>query len=415
MPVPTPFHERTAALCNSYAWKEWAGYYTPVYFDMCHEPEYMAFRHSAGLFDATPLYKYDITGKDAAALLAKVTVKNVPKLKVGQVTYTCWCDGEGKILDDGTITRLGEEHFRLTAAAPTYYWLERHRRGFTVEIKDMSTEIATLALQGPFARHILKNACDADLDKLRFFRAIETKMDGFNATITRTGYTGDLGYEIWADKKDALKMWDTLWDAGKDYNLRPAGIGALDMARVEAGFIMLDVDYFSSKDCLIESRKSTPYELDLGWTINLERDPFIGQKALQEEKAKGSKWQFVGLEYDWPAVEKLFNRFDLPPQTPSGAWRTPTPVYCDGLQVGQATSGTWSPILKKNLALTSVLTPYAELGSELQIEMTAEFERHKVGVKVVKRPFFDPERKRSTPGVVKKKKSATPKGEALSV
>ncbi len=395
MPEPTPFHERTAALCVSHRWKEWAGRHAVCFYDTCHDPEYMAFRHSAGLIDVTPLYKYDVSGPDAARFLARVMVRDIRKLKLNQVTYTCWCDGRGKILDDGTVARLDENFYRVTAAAPTYEWLDRHTRGFDVKVEDVSGELAVLALQGPTSRDILKKVVsDCDIDKLRFFRATKARLDGFEATVTRTGYTGDLGYEIWVKNKDAHKLWDVLIDGGRSHRITPAGLDALDMSRIEAGFILLDVDYFNAKDCMIETRKSTPYEVDLGWTVNLDREPFIGQKALKREKAEGSQWAFVGLEVDWPEMESLFDEVGLPPQMPHGAWRTAVPIYCEGNQVGQATSGTWSPMVKKNLALATVRAPFAALGTELQIEITVEFERKFVTARVIKKPFFDPERKR---------------------
>ncbi|MFH2201683.1 MAG: aminomethyltransferase family protein [Elusimicrobiota bacterium] len=395
MPQKSPFHERTSALCKSFRWKEWAGYYAVCYYDMCHEPEYMAFRHAAGLLDVTPLFKYRLAGPDAAAFLSYVMTRDVRRLKLNQVTYVCWCDERGKILDDGTVARLGENAYRVTAAVPTFAWFERNSRGFDVEIEDVSDQLAVLALQGPRSRDILKNVVkDCDIDQLRFFRAAQAKLDGFEATITRTGYTGDLGYELWVPNKDALRLWDVLIDGGQPHRILPAGLDALDMTRVEAGFIMLDVDYFCAKDCMIESRKSTPFEVDLGWTVQLDREPFIGQEALKREREEGSKYAFVGLDIDWPALESLFDKVGLPPQLPHGAWRTPIPVYCDGDQIGQATSGTWSPTLKRNLALATVEAPYAEPGTELQIEVTVEFARKLTTATVVKKPFFDPERKR---------------------
>ena len=395
MPRPTPFHERTSALCKSYRWKEWAGYYAVCSYDYCHEPEYMAFRHAAGLLDVTPLFKYHVSGKDAAAFLARVMVKDIRKLKLHQVAYACWCDEQGKILDDGTVARLDENFYRITAAAPNYDWFLRHSRGFDVEIEDVSEKIATLAIQGPFSLDILKNVVTGcDLDKLNFFRSTSAKMDGLDAVITRTGYTGDLGYEIWVENKDALRLWDVMIDGGKSRRILPAGLDALDVTRVEAGFILLDVDYFNAKDCIIESRKSTPHQVDLGWTVNLNREPFIGQAAIAGEIERGQTWSFVGLEIDWPELERLFDAHGLPPQLPGGAWRTPVPVYCDGEQVGQATSGAWSPILKKNLALATVKTPFAKTGTPLKIETTVEFQRKLCSAVVVSKPFYDPPRKR---------------------
>jgi aminomethyltransferase len=363
---------------------------------MSHEREYNAFRQSAGLLDVTPLFKYDVTGPGAAAFLSFVMARDIKKLKVGQVSYVCWCDPKGKTLDDGTVTRIAEEHFRATAALPTYQWLDRHARGFNVKVEDVSTKIAVLALQGPTSRDILKKASDANMDKLGFFKTTACKMDGFDARITRTGYTGDLGYEVWVDNADALKLYDRLMETGKPYGIEPAGLDALDVTRIEAGFILLDVDYFSSKDCIIESRKSSPFEIGLGWTVQLERDSFIGRDALKAEKEKGSKWALVGLDIDWAELEKLYEAVGLPPSLPVSAWRSAVPVYTpDGQQVGQATSGAWSPILKKNLALATVLSECAAVGTQLKIEWTVEYHRQSVTAMVTEKPFFNPERKKS--------------------
>jgi aminomethyltransferase len=335
-------------------------------------------------------------------------VRDIRRLKPLQVTYTCWCDGYGKIVDDGTIIRFEDDSFRVIANVPTYEWLDRHSRGFDVKIVDTSRTLGMLALQGPFSREILKGVVSGvDMDKLRFFRGGRGKIGGSDVLVTRTGYTGDLGYEIWAENANCLKLWDALIEGGRPRGLLPAGLSALDMTRVEAGFILPDVDYFSSRDCIIESRKSTPYELDLGWTVNLDREPFIGQEALKRERKEGPAWSFVGLEVDWPEFEALYERYGLPPQVPASAWRTAVPVYADEQHVGRATSGTWSPILKKNLALATVRSEYAAVGTELQIEVTVEYVRHPITARVVKKPFFDPPRKRSTPGLPTKKASAS--------
>ncbi len=391
-------------------WKDWAGYYAVCSYDNYHEREYFAFRHAAGLMDVTPLFKYEIHGPDAAAFLSRVMVKDIAKLNVGQVTYCCWCDDDGKVVDDGTVWRLDETHFRATAAEPNLAWFTRHARGYDVAIEDRTATVATLSLQGPNAREILKQAADADLDNLGFFRLTKSRIDGrvssptggrryaggaFDATITRTGYTGDLGYEIWVENRYAVPLWDTLVSAGKAYGIEPAGLDALDMCRIEAGFIMNGVDYFSANHCLIESRKASPYETGLGWTVNLDRDPFNGQAALKVEKQRGPKREFVGLEIDWDETEALFARHRLPPEIVARAWRTAVPVYAaNGEHVGQALSGTWSPTLKKNLALATVRTPHSRIGNKLRIELTVEYVRHKVTATVCKKPFFNPERKR---------------------
>ncbi|MBR56701.1 MAG: hypothetical protein CMH54_01450 [Myxococcales bacterium] len=396
MPYPSPFHPRTQALCTSYRWKEWAGFYAVRSYDICHEREYNAFRQGAGVIDVTPLYKYDITGPDAAAFLSRVMVRNIKKLGMGRVVYLCWCDDDGKIIDDGTCARLGEDFYRVTAAAPTYHWFMKHAAPYNVQIEDTSHTIGALAVQGPQSRNILRNLTDLNLNEMRFFGAAETTFAGIPGQLTRTGYTGDLGYELWVKNEDALKLWDALMDAGKPYGIHPAGLDALDICRVEAGFIMQDVDYIGALDAVIESQKSTPYELGLDWTVKLkDREPFIGQAALEREKAQGSVWGFVGLEISWEAIEKLFEGYGLPPHLPEQAWRDPIPVFHRGRQVGRATSGAWAPILKKNLALATVESAFCQVGQQLEIEITVEWERKTVPATVVKTPFYDPERKKS--------------------
>ncbi len=394
MPIPSPFHERTSPLCTSYRWKDWGGYCAVSSYDTSHEREYFAFREAAGLLDVSPLYKYEVTGEDAAALLGRMMVRDVTKLKVGRVAYTCWCDDGGKVVDDGTVARLAEDHFRVTAADPTLHWLHALSRGFDVAIEDSSARLAALALQGPTSRDILKCVTDADLDKLKFFGVTKAKIGTNPGWISRTGYTGDLGYELWVERDHALATWDALMDAGHAYGIEPAGLDALDVARVEAGYVLLANDYFSAKKVVLESRKSTPHELGFGWMVDLNRN-FIGRDAIAAEVKRGSIWQLVGLEISWEELEALYSSFNLPPSLPVTARRDALPVYVeDGRQIGQATSHTWSPILKKYLAIASVHRGFETLGGKLRIEHTVEYERRQVTATVAKLPFYDPERKR---------------------
>lgn len=398
MPIPTPFHERTLPLCTSYRWKDWAGYCAVCSYDTSHEREYFAFRESAGLLDVTPLYKYEVCGPDAQALLARMMVRDVSKLKVGRVAYSCWCDDDGKVVDDGTVSRLAEDHFRVTAADPTLHWLHALSRGLDVQIEDSSARLAALALQGPTSRAILREAINtgsADLDKLKFFGVTRAAIHSIPVWISRTGYTGDLGYEIWVEREAALAVWDALMAAGERHGIEPAGLDALDMARIEAGFVLLGVDYFSSQKVVLESRKSTPLELGFGWMVDLERGNFIGRDAIAAEMKRGSVWQLVGLEVSWEELERLYSSFNLPPSLPPAARRDALPIFDgEGRQVGQATSHTWSPLLKKYLALASVHRGFEARGKKLQIEHTVEYERRKVTATVAPIPFYDPERKR---------------------
>lgn len=396
MPLPTVFHSRTSQRCTSLLWKEWAGYHAVCSYGICHEPEYMALRHSAGLIDVSPLFKLEIRGPGAADFLTLLTVRDVRKLRMGRMVYLCWCDDDGKVIDDGTVARLGKETFRLTAAEPSLAWLTQVADPFDVEIQDVSDRIGALALQGPRSREILQRTTDADLTALRYFGIIRGRVGDAEVEVSRTGYTGDLGYEIWVQKADAEAVYDSVMSAGRVSGLLAVGLDAMDVTRVEAGLIMNGVDYWSAHHCLTDDRKTSPWELGLGWTVNLDREPFVGQAALRHEKEHGSPRTLVGLVADWDEIEALFDRYGLTPEVPSTAWRDGRPVYDpNGRWIGQATSGTWSPILKKNLALAQIETAHAVEGKRLQIEVTVEYRRHTVTATVAKTPFYDPPQKKS--------------------
>jgi aminomethyltransferase len=385
----TPFHERTAALCASHAWRRWAGYVVASSYELSHEREYHAIRGSAALFDVSPLYKYSITGRDAARLLDHVVTRDIQKLGIGQVAYTTWCDAQGKVLDDGTVARLGEESFRMTAAEPNLRWLQDNAAGLDASVKDVSESMVALSLQGPASRAILDNL------ELKFFRLVETRVRDIPVAISRTGFTGDLGYELWTGKEHALALWDALIGAGTPYGIVPAGMLALDVARIEAGLMLIDVDYVPARKALIESQTSSPFELDLGWTVNLQKERFVGREALAREAQRGPQWQFVGVEVDYFSLERLHLELGLATRLPQQAWRTSVPIYAGGEQAGYATSGGWSPILKKYIALAHLRAQYAAPGTRLEVEITVEHRRRRAGVQVVKKPFFDPERKRA--------------------
>jgi aminomethyltransferase len=391
----TPFHPRTSALCASHAWRRWAGHIAASSYELLHDREYHAIRSSAALLDVSPLHKYMVTGPDAARLLDRVVTRDVAKMKVGQVGYTPWCDTAGKVIDDGTISRLGEHVFRMTSADPNLRWLTENAVGLDAKIEDVSDSTAALALQGPSSRMILERAAEIDLSGLKYFRLTHATIRGVPVTVTRTGYTGDLGYEIWVDAGKALPLWDALIDVGSAYGITPTGLLALDMARIEAGLILIDVDYISTRKALIERQKSSPYEINLAWTVNLEKEFFVGRDALAAEAARGAAWQFVGIEVEWDALERLYAEVGLPPRLPGAAWRTSVPVYDDGKQVGYATSGSWSPLLKKYIALAHVTTKYAKPGTEIAMEVTVEHHRQRAKARVVQLPFFNPDRKRA--------------------
>ncbi len=395
MPRGTPFHSRTSALCESYSWRNWSGYVCASSYQLVPEMEYHAIRNSAALIDVSPLFKYHITGKDAARLVNRVVTRDTRTCKPNQILYTPWCDDHGKTVDDGTVWNLGDGAWRMTSAESNFRWLEDSASGMDVDVEDVSDDIATLALQGPLSKAILHHACDGAVDKLRFYRFTQTRLDGIPVTISRTGYTGDLGYEIWTEAGKAEKLWDALAEHGTGYGLTPTGLLALDISRIEAGFVLAEVDYMPSRKAVIESQSYSPFELSLDWTVSMDKGAFTGRKALQEELRRGVSRRIVGLEIDWAVVEKHFQDAGLPPEPPHLAWRSKVPLYAGLRQIGFATSGVWSPLLKRYIVIGTVESPYARPGSALEMEVTVEGERKRAPALVVKRPFFDPPRKKA--------------------
>ncbi len=396
MLLETPFHRRTAALCHHRRWRNWSGYAIALSYEPSHEYEYYAVRSGAALFDISPLRKYEITGSEAAALVDRIVTRDVADCPEGRVLYSPWCDEAGKLIDDGTVQRLEADRFRVTAADPCLRWFQDCALGMDAGVRDISVDLAALALQGPTSRDILAGlVTGADISAVPYFGLAEGKVGTVPVTITRTGYTGDLGYELWVGPEHALDLWDALMETGRGYGIAPAGLDALDVARIEAGLLLKEVDYVSAWTAIIESRKSSPYEAGLGWAVQPRpgRD-FVGRRALERETAQPSKWAFAGLEVDWPRIERRFASVGLPPLVAGRASREPVPLFAAGTQVGFVTSSTFSPILKKYIALATLQRDFARPGGRVDFELTVEFVRHEVPATVVKTPFFDPARKR---------------------
>jgi aminomethyltransferase len=397
--VGTAFHERTAALNRKGQWREWSGYFAATAYADHHDIEYNAIREAAGLIDVSPLHKYRVTGRDAVRLIDRVIVRDATRLDVGQVYYTCWCNEEGKVLDDGTVTRLDDSVFRWTSAEPNLRWIRMNAHGLDVEVEEISESTAAVALQGPLSRDVLEAATGEAFGDLRFFRERPSRVRNIAVDVTRTGYTGDLGYELWVEAARAVDLWDALMEKGAGYGLRPAGLNAVDIVRIEAGLILLEVDYVSARRALIAEQTHSPFELGiLGRFTDLDKKPgrFVGRNALEAERAVGGPpRRLVGLEIDWDDVEGLFASQGLYPMVPQTASRAHVPVFDGRRQVGRATSTTWSPVLKKNVALASVAADYEELGTRLDVEWTVEARRRRAGATVVALPFFDPPRKRA--------------------
>jgi|SRR5688572_5329779 len=391
----TPFHERTAPLVRAQTWRRWAGYQVASAYDPHPDREYAAVRNAAALFDVSPLYKYRIGGRDAAKLLDRMVTRDVAKCAVGQVLYTPWCDAHGKVIDDGTVSRLDDRTFRLTSAEPNVRWLAMNAVGLDVTIDEVSARTAALALQGPLSRAILAQLSPANFEGLKYFRLVHTTVRDIPVTISRTGYTGDLGYELWVDAERAVALWDALIEGGVPYGITPAGIWALDIARIEAGLVMLDVDYFSAHHALIDDQKSLPDEINLAWTVNLDKGPYNGRRSLRSARARGPAWSFVGIEVNWESLERLYAARGLPPNVPNVAWRVSAPVYRGGEQIGYATSGCWSPLLKRSLALAHLRAPHFAPGTRVELEVTVEHHRERADAVVRALPFYDPPRKRA--------------------
>ncbi len=396
MPIPTPFHPRTSNLSKSNEWREWSGYWAAATYEHTHEREYFAIRNSAALIDVSPLYKYDIVGPQAAVVVDRMVPRNIQSCEVGQILYTPWCDDDGKVVDDGTVWRVEQNQFRITAADPSLRWIQDCGAGLEADVTDASASQAALAIQGPNARRILLEIAGAeDLAQLPFYHLVQGEIGGAPVIITRTGYTGDLGYELWMDAGDALEVWDRVMLVGADYGLLPAGLAALDVARIEAGLLLIEVDYVSSLKALTETRRSSPYELGLGWTVSLDSGDFVGRRALLEESTRRPEWSFVGLEVVWSDLDRLYASYDLAPQVAGRATRDPAPIYVGERQVGQATSMAFSPMLKTFLALATLERNYAQLGQQVELEMTVEYQRTRVTANVSRKQFYDPPHKRS--------------------
>jgi aminomethyltransferase len=393
----TAFHPRTSELNRKMQWREWSGFYAASAYADHHDIEYNAIRESAALIDVSPLFKYLVTGPDSTRLIDRIITRDATKLQIDQVWYTSWCDENGKVVDDGTITRLDQTTFRWTAADPSLRWFRLNATGLDVEVADITEDLAALALQGPLSRAVLAAATGEPWDELRYFRRRPSRIADMEVDVTRTGYTGDLGYELWVDSEMAVDLWDAVMDAGAAYGARPAGMLALDVVRVEAGLILLEVDYTSSRHALIPEQSYSPFELGiLGHFVRFDKADYVGRRALMAEQAAGGpRRRLVGLEIEWDGIERLYLAQDLPPVLSPATSREHVPVFSGRKQVGRATSTTWSPILKQAIGLASVDRGSSSPGTQLRVEWTVEARRGSAPARVVELPFFDPPRKRA--------------------
>ena len=396
MTLETPFHPRTAELNQARRWRKWSGFFIADSYFPAHDLEYHAIRFSAALFDVTPMCKYRITGPDAAKLVDRVITRRVDRIKPMRAIYTPWCDHDGRVLDDGTVALLADGSYFWTAAEPQHGWLDAAGEGLNVTIEDLTEKLCALSLQGPHARDVLSAAVGRDMSDLPFFGRADVTIGGTAVGISRTGYSGDLGYELWMPFEEALPVWDALIKSGEDYTLRVAGMEALDVARLEAGLIMAGVDYHSSRTARHPSLAISPYEIGMDRLVDLDKPAFIGKRALMNEVAAGGPAnRLVGLELDLNVFEAAYLDLGYPIEHPLRAWRHVTPLTRKGETIGRATSGTFSPLLKRSIALGFLPTKHADVGSTVGIEWQIEETRQTIPATVVPLPFLDLPRKRS--------------------
>lgn len=395
MAAGTPFHPRTAPLNKQLNWRQWSGYLAAGVYDDFVQPEYNAIRNKAALIDVSPLYKHRVAGPGATTLIQRVFTRDIHKCDVLQAIYTPWCDSAGKVMQEGTVFRVAEDVYQVNAAEPVMRWLQLNAAGLDVQITDRSAQVAALALQGPTSRDVLTACFEGEVETLGFFRIVEGSIAGIPVAVSRTGYTGDLGYELWLPAEHALTVWDTLMRDGAPWGITPCGILAMDVARVEAGFVLISVDYIGAEHALIPEHAVSPYELGMGWAVKLDKGPFVGRAALAAERESGSARRVVGLRIDWEPLERAYGRADLMPDLPLTACREPVPVYADGHHIGRVTTRCWSTLLKKYIGIATIPARYAEPGTEVQMEVTVNFRRERAPARITELAHFRPDRLRS--------------------
>ncbi|MDF2734615.1 MAG: aminomethyl transferase family protein [Chloroflexota bacterium] len=393
----TPFHERTNALNETQLWSHWSGYLAADRYQMSDKMEYFAVRNAAGLFDSSPLYKYRITGKDAEAFLAGVLARDIRACAPGQAQYTCWLDDRGFVIEDGVILHTARNEYLLTSAEPNFAYFEDRIGRHDVTIEEVSDDIGTLALQGPRSRDLLKRLVP-QMEKIPYFGVANGEIGGAGVTVSRTGYSGDLGYEVWVDTADALHVWDTLWDSMEGHGVLPFGLAALYMLRIEAGLLLLDADFDSSRFAWNDSHRSSPIELGWSWMFkDLKSDDraFIGRKALEREIAdKTSRWAMRGLIVDWRDYDRVYNEAGLIPPKDHAPVQEDWMCYDDDYQrVGYATSFMYSPMLQRHIAIARVRPDLARLGTKVNLEFTVDHHYEQVAAHVARLPLYNPERK----------------------
>lgn len=395
----TPFHSRVEAANQTGLWSHWAGYLVAERYQMSEKFEYFAIRNSAGVFDSSPLYKYRIVGKDSEKFLSGVLARNIRRCRPGQAQYTLWCDDRGFVIEDGVILRNHADEFLLTSAEPNLAYFKNLVGYDAVEIEDVSAEIGTLAFQGPRSRQILQTIAP-EMAEIGYFHVTEAKIGDAPVTISRTGFTGDLGYEIWVGADDAIATWDCLMEASHGHGVVPFGQTALLMARIEAGLLLLNTDFESSRFAWNDEHRSTPIELGFGWMfrdIDTEDRPFIGRRAIRRELSESSsRWKLVGLLIDWKEHDEKYSSAGLVPPKDHTPITEEYMVYTDDYKrVGYATSLMYSPMLQRHIAIGRVRPELSAVGTRVNLEVTINHRYELVGAHVARQPLFNPARKTS--------------------
>ena len=381
----SPFYPRQAELDRLNRWHDWKGYLSADGFADT-SLEYFATRNSTGVFDLSPMTKYRVTGPDSLEYVDRLVTRNMRKIKPGRVAYAVWCDDEGQVIDDGTVFHLRDGEYRICSQERHMAWFRAAAIGFDVTIVDETDDVCALAVQGPTSFSVLDAMGLAGIDALKPFGLDTFEFDGVELLVSRTGFTGDLGYELWTSPDKAVALWDALFEAGKLYGIRAIGTEALDRARIEAGFIQAHVDFLPADVTVRSGRSRSPLELGLAWLVDFDKPCFNGRRALLDEKQRGSAWRLVKLDIE--GNKEAHHSY----------------IYArkrGGKEIGFTTSATWSPVCKQNIALGTVRAPHGAVGDTLFVEVYYRREMHWSRVMaeatVVDKPFWDPPRKRATP------------------
>ncbi|HJU52487.1 MAG TPA: aminomethyltransferase family protein [Acidimicrobiia bacterium] len=394
--LTTPFHPRVEAANETGLWSHWSGYLVAEKYQLSEKFEYFAIRNAVGIFDTSPLYKYRIGGADAERFLSGVLARDIRKCRTGQAQYTFWCDDRGFVVEDGVVLRQAADQFLLSSAGPNLSYFSNLIGYDRVEIEDVSEQVATLAIQGPHSRQVLA-ALAPEIEHLGYFHLIDCKIGSSEVVVSRTGYTGDLGYEVWVPAEDALSVWDATVEEGDGHGILPFGQIALLMARIEAGLLLLNIDFESSRFAWNDEHRSTPLELGFGWMLrDLDRDrAFIGHRAIKSELEEGtSRWKMVGLIVDWKAYDHMYQRAGLVPPKDHVPITEEFMLYDPDYQrVGYATSFMYSPMLQRHIALARVRPDLAKVGQTVDLEVTVNHRYERVAAHVARLPLFNPPRK----------------------